>query len=232
MKAVILAGGKGTRLMPLTRDIPKPMIKILDKPCLQYIIELLARHGITDIAVTLGYKSEVIMEYFGDGKNLGVNLTYFVEDTPLGTAGSVKSTSNFVSEDFIVMSGDAYTDLDITRAAQYHFASDSVFTVVAKYLEKPVGLGLIKTDFNNVITEFVEKPAVPYPALANTGIYIVNKGILQLIPDGFYDFGKQLLPRLVGHLHAYPCYDYWSDIGTLQSYYTTNLDASEGIQAN
>lgn len=222
MKAVIMAGGAGTRLRPLTDSIPKPMIKILDKPVMEHIIELLSCHGITEIAVTVGHLSDRIKEYFGDGSRWNVSLTYFTEDAPLGTAGSVKGCSDFVSDDFIVISGDAFTDIDLTKAMQYHFAKDSIFTLVAKFEPNPVGLGVLRTDFNGIITDFIEKPSESAPALVNTGIYIINRYVLKLIPDGFYDFGRQLLPRLVGHIHAYVTYDFWSDIGTLQSYYYTN----------
>jgi mannose-1-phosphate guanylyltransferase/phosphomannomutase len=222
MRAVIMAGGKGTRLRPLTNDIPKPMVKIIDKPVMEHIINLLRKHEITEIAVTLGHMSQCIIDYFGDGSKWDVKLTYFVEDTPLGTAGSVKGTQNFVSEDFLVISGDAFTDINLTDAIRYHFAKDSIFTLIAQPHPRPEGLGVLKTDFNNKIIEFVEKPKDLKPSLINTGIYIINKKILDLIPEGNYDFGKQLLPSLSGRIYAYITYEYWSDIGTLSSYYYTN----------
>lgn len=222
MKAVIMAGGKGTRLKPLTNEIPKPMVKIIDRPVMEHILGLLRAHGITDIAVTLGHMSQSIIDYFGNGEAFGVNLTYFIEDNPLGTAGSVKATQNFVSEDFLVISGDAFTNINLTDAIRYHFAKDSIFTLVAQPHQHPEGLGVLKTDYENKVIDFVEKPQDIKPSLINTGIYIINKGVLGLIPEGFYDFGKQLLPRLTGKLYAYITYDYWSDIGTLSSYYYTN----------
>jgi mannose-1-phosphate guanylyltransferase/phosphomannomutase len=158
MKAVIMAGGKGTRLKPLTNDIPKPLIKIIDKPCMEHIINLLRDHNITQIAVTLGHLSQQIIDYFGDGSQLGVELTYFVEDEPLGTAGSVKSTQNFVSEDFLVISGDAFTNIDLSKAIRYHFAKDSIFTLIAQPHPHPQGLGVLEIDYNNKIIDFMEKP--------------------------------------------------------------------------
>lgn len=232
MKAVIMAGGKGTRLKPLTNNIPKPLINIIDKPVMEHIIELLKSHGITEIAVTLGYMSNSIIDYFGDGSRWDVSLTYFVEETPLGTAGSVKSTLNFLSDDFLVISGDAFTDINLTKAIQFHYAKDAIFTLVSQYHPHPVNLGLLSIDYNNIITEFVEKPDEVKPSLVNTGIYIINKRIMKMIPDGFYDFGKQLLPRLVGHIHTYISYDYWSDIGTLQSYYYTNYLFAQKLESN
>lgn len=228
MNAIIMAGGKGSRLSPLTDDLPKPLVKIIDKPVMEHIIGLLKKSGINDIGVTLGYKADKIIEYFGNGDKLGVNLTYFVENEPLGTAGSVKAAENFVTDDFVVISGDAYTAMDISRAIDFHIAKSSPFTIVSTPSSNPVGLGVLETDFDGRVTRFVEKPENPRPSLINCGIYIINKSVLALIPDGFYDFGKQLLPRLTDSAYAYVTYDYWSDIGTLPSYYYTNyLVASE-----
>lgn len=222
MKAVIMAGGFGTRLMPLTENEPKPMVKLIDKPVLQYTIELLKKHGITDIAVTLAYLPEKIKSYFGDGSKFGVNLTYFTENEPLGTAGSVKQTRNFVSDDFFVISGDCYTEIDLSKAIDFHYSLNSSFTVVSQPKENPVGYGVLEVDINHKITKFVEKPEGVKSGLINTGIYVLNKKILDEIPDGFYDFGKQLIPKLVGKIYSYVDYSYWSDIGTLISYYETN----------
>lgn len=222
MRAVIMAGGKGTRLKPLTDNIPKPMVKIIDKPVMEHIINLLVSHDITEIAVTVGHLSESIVDYFGNGHHLGAKLTYFVEDQPLGTAGSVKNTRDFVSDNFLVISGDAFTNIDITKAIRFHYAKDSIFTLIAQPHPKPDGLGILEIDYDSKITKFIEKPADAKPSLINTGIYIINKRILDLIPDGFYDFGRQLLPDLVNKVYAYVTYDYWSDIGTLSSYYYTN----------
>ena len=222
MKAVIMAGGYGTRLLPLTKNEPKPMIKLIDKPVLEYVLELLKKHGITEAGLTLGYLPEKITDYFGDGSRFGMKLTYFYENTPLGTAGSVKSTRNFVDDDFLVISGDCYTEIDLTKAIQFHYALNSPFTIVAQPHANPVGLGVLETDINHRVVSFVEKPETVKPGLINTGIYVIKKETLKYIPDGFYDFGKQLIPRLVGKIYACVDYSYWSDIGTLQSYYATN----------
>lgn len=222
MKAVIMAGGKGTRLLPLTREIPKPMIKLIDKPVLEYTLELLKRHGISDVAITLGHLPEIIIDYFGDGKDFGMNLTYYIEDAPLGTAGGVKNALNSLSDDFLVISGDCYTEIDLTKAAVFHHAKNSIFTLIAQPHPNPVGLGVLETDIDHKVTAFIEKPEVIKPSLINTGIYIINKKAMRLVPDGFYDFGKQLIPRLLGEVYACVDYSYWSDIGTLVSYYETN----------
>ena len=223
MKAIIMAGGKGTRLMPLTNSIPKPMVNIIDKPVLEYVINLCKNHGITEIGITLGYLPDVIVDYFGDGKKFGVNITYFFEDEPLGTAGGVKNAEGYLGEDFVVLSGDAYSEIDLTRAIEFHKQKESLFTIVATPHPNPVGYGIIELDFENRIKKFVEKPQVVYPSLINTGIYVMKKTVLNFIPDGFYDFGKDLLPRLTDVAYAIVDYNYWSDIGTLASYYQTNL---------
>ncbi len=222
MKAIIMAGGKGTRLMPLTGKMPKPMVNLLDKPVLCYTLALLRKHGVTDIGVTVGYMADKIESYFGDGEDFGVRLTYFEEETPLGTAGGVRRAEDFLDEDFFVLSGDAYTEIDLSRAAAFHKAKRSPFTVVCQPRTDPTGLGTLNIDFENRITDFVEKPQEKKPGLVNTGIYVVNKGVLRLIPSGFYDFGRDLLPRIYDRCFAYVDYSYWSDIGTLDSYYDTN----------
>ncbi len=236
MKAVIMAGGRGSRLMPLTKDIPKPMVKIIDKPVLEHTIELLKKHEINEIAITLGYMPECIIDYFGDGRKWDVDITYFIEDSPLGTAGGVKRTHNFVGEDFLVMSGDAYTEINLTKAIRFHYAKEAIFTLIAQPHQNPVGFGTLEIDINNRISAFIEKPAKVAPSLINTGIYVINKSVLSLIPEGFYDFGRQLIPRLGDKVFAYIDYAYWSDIGTLSSYYRTNekvaveLELMEQIQ--
>jgi len=228
MKAIIMAGGKGIRLRPLTNDIPKPMVKIIDKPVLQYMLELCRVHGITEIGLTLGYRSDSIIDYFGDGSHFGVKLTYFLENEPMGTAGSVKGALNFVSDDFIVLSGDAYTTIDLTKAIAFHKAKNSMFTLIATPHKNPVGLGVLETDHDGTLSAFIEKPAESRPSLINCGIYILNKSVLDMVPDGPYDFGRQLIPRLIGKAYAFVTYDYWSDIGTLPSYYYTNYLISLG----
>jgi len=223
MKAIIMAGGKGTRLAPLTNDIPKPLVKIIDKPVMQCIIELLKSHNITDIGVTLMYKANKIIDYFGDGSKFGVKLTYFIEHEPLGTAGSVKSALNFLSDTFLVLSGDAYTDINLSKAIEFHYAKNSLFTIVSTPHQNPVGLGVLEADHNGKIIKFIEKPEISKPSLINCGIYIIDKLAFENTKDGFYDFGKELIPSLINkELYSFVTYDYWSDIGTLPSYYQTN----------
>ncbi len=222
MQAIILAGGVGSRLRPLTNDIPKPMVKMLDKPVLYYIIDLLKKHDFTDIRLTLNYKAEAITDYFKDGSNLGVKLSYYIEEKPLGTAGSVKAASEDLEEDFLVISGDAFTEINLSEFYYEHKKGEEIATIAVKEVEDARGFGVVKVR-NGIVEEFIEKPLNPTEKLINTGIYMFKREVLHLIPEGFYDFGKDLFPRLVGKTRAYETREYWSDIGTLKSYYQTNL---------
>jgi NDP-sugar pyrophosphorylase family protein len=222
MQAIIMAGGSGSRLRPLTNDIPKPMVPIIDRPVLELIIRHLKKHNITDIAMTLGYKADIIKSAYGDGSKFGVNIRYYVEDKPLGTAGGVKNASDFIKGEFIVISGDAVTDIDIKEMYEFHKDKGALITLACKELEDVTGMGVLKVDEDGKVIEFMEKPEHTEEKLVNTGIYIMEKRALELIPDGFYDFGRNLLPSLQSGLYAYETHNFWSDIGTLASYYMTN----------
>lgn len=229
MKAIIMAGGKGERLRPLTNEIPKPMVPMVTRPVLLYIVELLKKHGITDLALTVGYRPESIMDYFGDGSKFGVSITYFIEKEPLGTAGGVKNCSNFIDGDFFVMSGDAFTEVDLTEMLDFQKYNNGLATICVKAVDNVKGFGVVKTAEDGLIIEFLEKPEFTTEKLVNTGIYLFKKDILELIPSGFYDFGRNLFPSLIGKLYAYETREYWNDIGTLSSYYNTNLYVAEHL---
>jgi len=223
MKAVIMAGGFGTRLKPLTNELPKPMVLMINKPLLEYIVLQLKNNGFTDIAMTLGYKPEVIMDYFGNGKKFGVKIKYYIEETPLGTAGGIKAVSDFIDDDFLVISGDAFSDVDLKDFMERHKNNDAIGSLVLREMDDVTGFGVVKADAKGKIIEFLEKPEKPVEKLVNTGIYAFKKEVLDIIPDGFYDFGRQLFPRLVGQIYGYTTKSYWNDVGTLKAYYTTNL---------
>jgi len=142
MKAIIMAGGEGSRLRPLTCDLPKPMVPIMNIPIMEHIINLLKKHGITEIGVTLMYLPQKIKDYFGNGSNFGVNITYFTEDTPLGTAGSVKNAEDFLDETFIVISGDSLTNMNITKAIEFHRMKNSKATLVLTRVDVPLEYGV------------------------------------------------------------------------------------------
>ncbi|PWK13847.1 nucleotidyltransferase-like protein [Tumebacillus permanentifrigoris] len=234
MKAVIMAGGQGTRLRPLTNRMPKPMVPLLDRPCMEYIIDLLKSHGITEIAVTLQYLPQVIQHHFGDGSSSGVRLHYFEETTPLGTAGSVKNASDFLDETFLVISGDALTDFDLTNAIQKHRECAALGTMMLTEVEDPTRFGVVTTDERGRIARFQEKPAWDevFSHTVNTGIYILEPQILTLIEPGVvYDFSKQLFPSMLEQglpLYGFVGEGYWSDIGTPEQYRETQVDMIYG----
>lgn len=234
MKAVIMAGGKGTRLRPLTCTIPKPMVPLLDRPVMEYAIELLKRHSIEDIAVTVQYLPQTIRHHFGDGGEYGVRLSYFEEDTPLGTAGSVKNAEAFLDETFVVMSGDALTDFDLSEAVAYHKAKKALATVLLARVNAPLEFGVVMTKPDGEIVRFLEKPSwgEVFSDTVNTGIYILDPEIFQFIDCGVeLDFSKDLFPLLMKMgrpLYGYVAGGYWSDIGNPQQYRQTQFDMLEG----
>ncbi|MDP4152408.1 MAG: sugar phosphate nucleotidyltransferase [Bacillota bacterium] len=231
MKAVIMAGGEGSRLRPITCDTPKPMVPLLGKPVMEYIIALLKNNGITDIAATLQYLPRVITDYFDDGSRFGVNLRYFIEEKPLGTAGSVKNCETFLDGDFLVISGDAVCDFDLKSAIKWHKSKNAAVTIVLTHIHNPLEYGVVMTDDTGKVTRFVEKPAwnEVFADTVNTGIYIVNSDVLNLIPgDTVFDFSKDLFPKLMNDgvsIYAYDAEGYWCDIGDINAYTASNIDS-------
>lgn len=227
MLAVIMAGGVGSRLRPLTDRIPKPMVKIIDKPVLEYTVEHLRDCGIRDIAMTLCYRPGVIMRHFGDGSKFGVKIRYFVEKTPLGTAGGVAAVTRGCKGPFLVVSGDAFTDIDYGELVAYHVEKRAEVTVAVKKVADPTAFGVVVSDASGKIIHFEEKPENPVSDTVNTGVYCMDETALKLVPEGEkYDFARDLFPRLAGSMYAMPTDCYWSDIGTLSSYYLTNNDVA------
>ncbi|GAE24762.1 mannose-1-phosphate guanylyltransferase [Halalkalibacter wakoensis JCM 9140] len=230
MKGVIMAGGKGTRLRPLTCNVPKPMVPLIQKPVMQYSIELLKKYGITEIAVTVQYLSDVIKDYFGDGSKFGVQLHYFEETTPLGTAGSVKQAEEFLDEPFVVVSGDALTDFNLQSGIDFHTEQDSLVTIFMKQVECPLEFGVIMTDEKQRIVRFLEKPSWSevFSDTVNTGIYIMNPDIFSYIKENaVVDFSKDVFPQLLADqsaLYGYAADGYWSDIGNLKQYRQAQSD--------
>src|SRR5215212_73196 len=237
MKDVIMDGGQGTRLRPLTSDQPKPMIPIVNLPCMEHIVELLGRHGFTDIAVTLQFLPDEIRDYFGDGSDWGVNMSYSVEDAPAGTAGSVKMAEQQLGlegERLLIISGDALTDADLSRLVAFHEEKGAEATMVLKSVENPLDFGIVITEEDGRISRFLEKPAwgQVFSDTVNTGIYILEPSVLQEIPsEGEYDFAKELFPKLLEEerfLYGYVTEGYWEDIGTLEQYMSAQRDVLDG----
>lgn len=231
MKAVLMAGGSGTRLRPLTCDIPKPMVPMLNKPMAEHIINLLKRHGITDIIITLYYLPHVIQNYFGDGHEFGVNISYAVEEKmPLGTAGCVKAIEDMLDDTFLVISGDSLTDMDLTEAINYHKAKKSLATIVLTRVANPVEFGVVITREDGRIERFLEKPSTSevFSDTINTGTYILEPEVLKLLPaDKEVDFSKELFPQLLERndpMYGFIQSGYWEDVGNLQSYRQSHYD--------
>lgn len=235
VKAVILAGGEGSRLRPLTIGRPKPMTPFLGKPVLGHILDLLRRHGITEIAVTLRCLSAAVTDFFGDGTEYGVKLTYFIEEEPLGTAGGVKKCMPFLGEeDFLVISGDAVCDLDLGELIALHRSHRSSATLALCRKVEPLEYGLVRTDAEGRVLGFVEKPGWGQvdTELVNTGIYVLSKRAMDLVPEGVsYDFGKELFPQMLSRgesLYGWEGTGYWQDMGDCGAYLESLHDALEG----
>ena len=235
MKAVVMAGGEGTRLRPLTSNQPKPMVPIVGKPCMEHILELLRRHELNDVIVTLAFMPQAIRSYFGDGEALGMNVSYSVEESPLGTAGSVRQAVAGGDEPVLVISGDALCDIDLTALLAFHRERKAAVTIALKSVENPLEFGIVVTDSDGRIERFLEKPSwgQVFSDTINTGIYVIEPEVLRHVPAGEpYDFSKQLFPLLLEMgrpLYGYVAEGYWQDVGDLGQYAQANFDALDGL---
>ncbi|MDE3076655.1 MAG: NTP transferase domain-containing protein, partial [Chloroflexota bacterium] len=234
MKAVVMAGGEGSRLRPLTVGRPKPMVPVVGKPVMEYIIELLKSHGITDIVVTLQYLPGVIQDYFGDGSAFGVNLNYCVEDRPLGTAGSVKNAINYLGDSFLVISGDALTDIDLRKVLDFHRQRKAIATLMLYRVPDPLDYGVVITADDGRIRQFLEKPSwgEVFSDTVNTGLYVLDSSIMELVPpDTMFDFSQDLFPRLLEQrepMFGYVADGYWCDVGNIREYMRATGDILTG----
>ena len=239
MKAVVMAGGEGTRLRPLTSNQPKPMVSIVGKPCMEHIVELLKQHGFEDIIVTVAFLPQAIRSYFGGGESLGVEISYSVEESPLGTAGSVRLAAGRLDDTFLVISGDALCDVDLTKLVEYHREKKASVTIGLKSVDNPLEFGIVVTDDDGKIERFLEKPSwgQVFSDTINTGIYVLEPEVLRHIPtDRPFDFSKELFPLLLEMgrpMYGYVMDGYWQDIGNLDQYRQANFDAlDESVHLN
>jgi mannose-1-phosphate guanylyltransferase / phosphomannomutase len=234
MKAVVMAGGEGTRLRPLTSNQPKPMVPIVGKPCMEHILELAGRHGIEDVIVTVAFLPQAIRSYFGDGESLGMNVEYSVEESPLGTAGSVRLASGRLDDTFLVISGDALCDFDLTKVVDFHREKGAAATIALKSVENPLEFGIVVTDRDGRIERFLEKPSWSqvFSDTINTGVYVLEPEVLKHVPEDCpYDFSKELFPLLLEMgrpMYGFVAEGYWQDIGNLAQYRQANFDALDG----
>ncbi|MGM0518487.1 MAG: sugar phosphate nucleotidyltransferase [Campylobacterota bacterium] len=235
MKAIILAGGFGTRIQPLTNSLPKPMLPILNRPMMEHIIlKLRDELDIKEMAILLYFKPEIIREYFGDGSRFGVKLTYIEPDDDYGTAGAVSFARDFLDDTFIIVSGDLVTNFNFKAIEKFHKKKKSQFTITLTSVEDPLQFGVVIADENNRIDKFLEKPSwgEVFSDTINTGIYIIEPEILNFIPHGEdFDFAKDLFPTLMQNnipLWGYSEKGYWRDVGNPQSYREVYEDIFKG----
>ena len=231
MRAVLMAGGSGTRLRPLTCDLPKPMVPVLNRPIAEHIINLLKRNNITEIIATLYYLPDVMRDYFQDGSDFGVEMTYAVEEEqPLGTAGCVKNIQQWLEGTFITISGDAITDFDLQAAIAFHREKQSKATLILTRVPNPVEFGVVITDDDGKINRFLEKPSLSeiFSDTVNTGTYILEPEVLDYLPENEEsDFSKDLFPLLLEKgepMYGYIAEGYWCDVGHLEAYREAQYD--------
>ncbi|MEY2912608.1 MAG: hypothetical protein RLZZ184_1917 [Cyanobacteriota bacterium] len=234
MRAVLMAGGSGTRLRPLTCDLPKPMVPILNRPIAEHIINLLKGHQIYEIIATLHYLPDILRDYFQDGSDFGVQMTYAIEeDQPLGTAGCVKNIAELLDETFLVISGDSITDFDLSAAIEFHQQKQSKATLILTRVPNPIEFGVVITDSQGRINRFLEKPSTSeiFSDTVNTGTYILEPEVLDYLPEHTEcDFSKDLFPLLLAKnepIYGYVAEGYWCDVGHLDAYREAQYNALE-----
>jgi len=238
MKAMILIGGFGTRLRPLTCNTPKPLLPVINKPFLLYQIELIKKHGIKDIILCMAYLPLEFKRYFGDGKKFGVNISYAIEKMPLGTGGAIKNAEKYVDCPVLIFNGDVLTDLDLTDLIKYHKQKKSKATITLVEVDDPTSFGLVETNKNGNILQFLEKPSANQITCntINAGTYIFEPEILKEIPENtVYSVERGLFPNLLNK--KYPFYGfvysgYWIDIGTMEKYLQVHHDLMNKMKKN
>jgi mannose-1-phosphate guanylyltransferase/phosphomannomutase len=219
-----MAGGEGTRLRPLTINRPKPMVALVDRHVILHIIELLKLHGITDIIITVQYLANVIQDYYGDGSNYGVSITYSLEEIPLGTAGSVKNAEHLLKEPFLVISGDAMTDFNLSQIIDHHLSTKSMATLTLTRVPNPLDFGVVITDDEGNVRQFLEKPSwgEVFSDTVNTGIYVLDPEVLAYVEKGkMVDWSRDVFPRMLrkqDKIQGYVAEGYWTDVGSIEEY--------------
>jgi mannose-1-phosphate guanylyltransferase/phosphomannomutase len=235
MKAVVMAGGEGTRLRPMTASMPKPLLPIVNKPIMEHVLRLLQRHGITETVVTVQFLASLVRNYFGDGEELGMVLHYASEDAPLGTAGSVKNAEHLLDDGtFLVISGDALTDFDLTDLVKFHHDKGAMVTVCLTRVPDPLEFGITIVDDDGKVQRFLEKPTwgQVFSDTVNTGIYVMEPEVFDHVAKGeSVDWSGDVFPRLVEQglpIYGYVAEGYWEDVGTHESYFKAQADVLSG----
>ncbi|MBN1917971.1 MAG: NTP transferase domain-containing protein [Verrucomicrobia bacterium] len=218
MRAVILAGGKGTRLRPYTAVLPKPLVPVGDTPILEIILQQLARAGITDVTITVGHLASLIETFFGDGGRFGLSIGYLREETPLNTVGSLALIDD-LSEPFLVMNGDVLTDVDFVKLIEFHRAQRAMATIATAAREHQADFGVVRWDGDTRITAFIEKPMSRYHV--SMGVYVFSRSVLRHIPAGRpfgFDELMQAMLDAQERVYSYPHEGYWLDLGRPDDY--------------
>jgi mannose-1-phosphate guanylyltransferase/phosphomannomutase len=234
MKAVIMAGGEGTRLRPLTSNAPKPMMPVANRPMMEHIVNLLKQHGIDEIVVTVAFLANHIRNYFGDGSELGVKMSYATEETPLGTAGSVRNAMDVLTERFLVISGDVLTDIDLGSIMRFHEEKQALATIGLTPVDNPLEFGIVITREDGSIERFLEKPTwgQVFSDTINTGIFVLEPEVFDYIPaDRSVDFSSEVFPAILADgkpLFGAVTEGYWEDVGTLEAYARAHKDVLDG----
>jgi len=234
MKAVIMAGGEGTRLRPLTSNQPKPLMPLANRPMMEHVVRLLRRHGFDEVVVTLAFLPQTIRTYFGDGSEFGLSMVYATEETPLGTAGSVRNAMAQLTDTFLVISGDVLTDVDLTEIVEGHKKRGALATLALKSMENPLEFGIVITREDGSIERFLEKPTwgQVFSDTVNTGIYVLEPEVFDSIPEGeSVDFSEHVFPKLLAGgkpLFGHTVEGYWEDVGTLDAYVRAHRDVLRG----
>lgn len=234
MQALILAGGEGTRLRPLTSTTPKPVIQLVDRPFIGYMIEWLHGHGVDDVIISCGFMADGVRSVLGDGAGQGVRLRYVEEPKPLGTGGALRWAQDLLDERFFMLNGDILTDIDLTAQLAQHERTGAHATLALIPVEDPSAYGLVRRTPDQAVTEFVEKPSLAEidTNLINAGAYILERSVLDVVPPAGTpaSIEREVFPALVGHgLYGYEAGGYWLDIGTPERYLQATYDILEGI---
>src|SRR6195256_4496566 len=229
-----MAGGEGSRLRPLTSTRPKPLVPVAGRPIMEHILLLLRRHHMPGVVPTVQYLGASIRNYFGDGSDSGVSLSYSVEDSPLGTAGSVRLPEDQLKDTFVVISGDALTDIDLTAAVRFHRQRKSMATIVLKPVPNPLEYGVVVVDDDGAVQRFREKPSwgEVISDLANTGIYVLDPAVFEFFRAGeVTDWSGDVFPKLLKegeHVFGWGASGYWEGVGSHAADVKANFDCLEG----
>lgn len=228
-KAVLLVGGKGTRLRPLTDKVPKALLEVQGKAVTEHLFDLFKKYGIRDVILCVGHLKGKIKDYFGDGSNFGMNISYADEDEPLGTAGPLKVARHLLKDSFIVSNGDELKNINIARMFRLHKRKNALATIALTTVDDPSSYGVARLDGSRII-EFVEKPSKPISNLINAGFYILEPEVIDMIPDGFAMLERDVFPKIakLGRLRGFPFAGQWFDIGDIERYKTAQKNW-EGI---